>query len=419
MEYNKNFETTCSALLKELRPVDLDKLVELVDTYPNDVSHYKGKRVIALCGPTGVGKSTTIQYLHGASFTAVKESTSFRSHLKNSFTEEQLAKGGKNLGNVKTSGSFASETVYVNATQIEFDGEEWYVLDTPGFGETKGVEFDIVNGLNISSALKVCSSVKLVIVLSDYCLGDRLLNGSETKDCCRTVLNMLTSEDSIDSLSYIFTKMDKGQSIAISQLFREASRQLRLDDKDIQSIWSDIAFKTSPTAMVVCPLTDTAEDRKAISSRLFSSNGVISDPCTTFSNCIPYKSRNALSAQLILNRESIVNALEAKNILLLSYRLDQLKALSVRSNLAAIAICRCSYTDSVQSFIDHLEGKYRDFKKKMSSTTIALSDHERGEMAETLQLVCTFDSIRRERLSEKNPIFLRDMGIWTYRTTVE
>ena len=52
-------------------------------------------------------------------------------------------------------------------------GDPILLVDTPGFGDTDGVEADISNGLYITSAVKMASSVRVVVLISDKGVGDR------------------------------------------------------------------------------------------------------------------------------------------------------------------------------------------------------------------------------------------------------
>ena len=45
-------------------------------------------------------------------------------------------------------------------------GETITICDTPGFGDTKGTEVEIANGLGIIHALKLAASVKPVLVIN-------------------------------------------------------------------------------------------------------------------------------------------------------------------------------------------------------------------------------------------------------------
>jgi hypothetical protein len=41
-----------------------------------------------------------------------------------------------------------------------------YICDSPGFGDSGGVEIDIANGIGMINALHLCQSVRVVIIIS-------------------------------------------------------------------------------------------------------------------------------------------------------------------------------------------------------------------------------------------------------------
>lgn len=52
--------------------------------------------------------------------------------------------------------------------------EVFTVVDSPGFGDTHGVELDISNGQSISSAMRRCRGIWPLILFSSNSIGDRL-----------------------------------------------------------------------------------------------------------------------------------------------------------------------------------------------------------------------------------------------------
>lgn len=80
------------------------------------------------------------------------------------------------------------ETVFINSIDIpvaELFGEEMLTLDTegggiftivdsPGFGDNRGVELDISNGMSIARAMRQCSGIRPLILISASSIGDRL-----------------------------------------------------------------------------------------------------------------------------------------------------------------------------------------------------------------------------------------------------
>jgi len=242
----QNLEKSCSKFLQLIRPVNLDKLIALMAKYQGNTTKFSGKEVVALCGPTGVGKSTLIHILHGATFQEETLFGALRSHLKPVYTDADKALD-VTLSKVVTNPFGESETIEINATEISYGNMKLFVLDTPGMGDSNGCELDIVNGLNISSALRACASVRLVLVLSDLCLGDRM-NSDTTimKDCSRTAMDMVVSSEHVTHFSYVFTKMKREQSLTISSTFNLSANKLSGVDVDIRLFGHTLLRRPKP-----------------------------------------------------------------------------------------------------------------------------------------------------------------------------
>jgi hypothetical protein len=72
---------------------------------------------------------------------------------------------------VKVSPTAISETLYItpvimDTAKLNIRGKGMITFcDSPGFGDNRGNEVDIANGIGIVKAVKGCKSVRLVIVL--------------------------------------------------------------------------------------------------------------------------------------------------------------------------------------------------------------------------------------------------------------
>ena len=114
------------------------------------------------------------------------------------------------LKNVKSSCFNESETRYINPVKVDlqtvFGSEEDGVLnlcDAPGYGDTAGPEIDIVNSIGIKNAIKQCTSVKIIALLSS--------KGGERGEGIRKLAHMLVNlidkiEEWLKAILYVFTK---------------------------------------------------------------------------------------------------------------------------------------------------------------------------------------------------------------------
>jgi hypothetical protein len=97
--------------------------------------------------------------------------------------EEVLVKGldhyeprnlSPDLAQFAVSGGATSVTQTIHATTVELPNGAGSITiyDTPGFGDTKGSEMEISNGLGVIHALKRAATVKLVLVIDHKGMHD-------------------------------------------------------------------------------------------------------------------------------------------------------------------------------------------------------------------------------------------------------
>ena len=166
----KGMKEGLQAILKEIRPLNCQEVLRLVREGEKTADLVAGQDVVALFGKTGSGKSTTIHFLAGSKMKKI--TVDGENHIAPRKIIPQLEK-------VTTSPSDKSETQYITSVTINpadlglWSNKAIIFLDTAGFGDTRGVEVDIANGLSIIKAIEKCKSVKIVILVSYKGNGDR------------------------------------------------------------------------------------------------------------------------------------------------------------------------------------------------------------------------------------------------------
>ena len=81
------------------------------------------------------------------------------------------------------------------------------ICDTPGFGDSAGVEVDIANGVGMINALLGAASVRVVVILPyDSLLGDRMAGAIKISEI---ISNIFTTLKSSDSIAILFNKVPK------------------------------------------------------------------------------------------------------------------------------------------------------------------------------------------------------------------
>lgn len=83
------------------------------------------------------------------------------------------------------------------------------ICDTPGFGDSDGVEVDIANNIGVIRAIRGASSVRVIVILPYHSLiGDRmdgLIKMSET------ISNLFSDTEVYNSIKIYFNKFPKNQ----------------------------------------------------------------------------------------------------------------------------------------------------------------------------------------------------------------
>jgi hypothetical protein len=190
------------------------------------------------------------------------------------------------------------------------------ICDTPGFGDTKGKEMDISNGLGIIHALKCAASIKPVIVIDHRTMdGSRF---SPLRKNLSTVIAMIGRE-SIDfsPFAYIFTRCEgKNKNRISKQLsgFQKVVRDdLDIEDKDILDLLlTDMICKTKP-GEAICIDPEEHDDAPDTLKRLLSGSR-LNDPANSFVNFCSKESMATLSVQVNILVHNLDISLQAAKL---------------------------------------------------------------------------------------------------------
>ena len=175
----KSARINLKKIIDEIRPFNIKKMLELYNKIEESGEELLNKDVVLFLGHTGAGKSTTIHFLAGSQMVRDKSTDHIEpvnvtnKWLKDIITEFRPGQ---------------SVTRFVSAVPINLRqaGLEFAIsdrkakpnivlCDTPGFGETRGVEVDVANGLGVVRAIAEAKSVKILLIVG---IGDDALNQS-------------------------------------------------------------------------------------------------------------------------------------------------------------------------------------------------------------------------------------------------
>jgi len=311
---------TVSELLEMLRPVDLNKLYKLLSLNQRAGDCMEDKDVLLFLGDSGAGKTTTIQFLAGASFDRVEVDGRF--HLR------AVTFPNSKLREFKTSSGTESVTKSVQCCEVKVDGESTLLCDVPGFNDTEGAEVDMANGLGIIRAIQRAKSVKLVLVVSKTGMGDRFSTFLQTLDTITRLMGENADAETLKAFSYVFTKFkDDYKSLLHKQFSSYKKHQKGLGNgKLFLALLDDIISKTNPEANIVSPLDG---DAAKLLKHLWSENDAVGlDPKDAFSAFISESANNKLRLQLTHTRTNLQKAISCKRYDIVEHYLDELNNLA-------------------------------------------------------------------------------------------
>ena len=210
------------------------------------------------------------------------------------------------------------------------------LCDSPGFGDTAGIEVNIANGIGTVRAVQKCNSVKPLVVLDAKSLNVK--RGASIRELGQTVtrfIKNLESSETLRTCSYIFTKCstsveDNAHPSCINPTLTDLLRNLTAEEKGnttFVALLKDMVEKTKHTQNTLSneSLRDTgAQDEQTMLKTLMSSPA-ITEPHNSFSDYATPAAMRALIDQLSTDRNTIRDALMRCDYTLAGVKLLQIK----------------------------------------------------------------------------------------------
>ena len=167
----KAFSEGLKRLLFEIEPFNIGLFRSLAAKTEAQLQKVQDKVILLLLGPTGGGKSTTIQWLCGSKLvkTRVKVGSISLSHI--GVAKDGYAEGhDPELERVALSPFSVSETSFIRVIKTSyssgFSSADCYIVDSPGLEDSRGEELNVANIYGLVQAARVCKKVIPIIVLS-------------------------------------------------------------------------------------------------------------------------------------------------------------------------------------------------------------------------------------------------------------
>ncbi|MFN7098275.1 MAG: hypothetical protein ACK4PR_12075, partial [Gammaproteobacteria bacterium] len=366
-------------ILREISPFDIQETLRLINKTESSAKIIKNKDIVLLLGPTGSGKSTTIHFL--AKSKIKKVTVDGLQHY-----EPEVAPGSnERLESVKTSPYPVSETRYINAIPITYDDsgieKSMLLCDTPGFGETAGVEVDVANGYGLVNALQHAKSVKSLILISKTSTGARLTG---LRELLNTLSRMLPGigEHYLESFDYAFTQYNKSESKNINAelkaLYKD-TKEKQTDDDAFTVFLENMIRKTRQGALIIDLDRDTPEELLDTIKDIRP----IPEPGEVFQFFVAGKAADALSNQLKKHEIAVINAIEREDYPVINFKVNELKQLNQFLNRDdiknTIEICTKALEQHVHHLYEELEEKLqRCFTDSNDLTTIDLEYYQQN-----------------------------------------
>lgn len=225
------------AVKNELWPIDVPDLLEKTKKAGESLEN---KTILLFLGHTGSGKTTAIKTLLGYKMGKFKYNGINSISIMDKVEDPVVLAMHSNP---------SSKSVTRSLTAVRLKNTNVLLVDTPGFGDTEGVEMQIANHVNTYKELRCCKSITSVIVISGESWGTR---GEGFKslaadiasffkdydDCKQSVCFLLNrfSENEIEQLESTLSNMleelspkEKADNnlVAVIQHFREEAARLK------------------------------------------------------------------------------------------------------------------------------------------------------------------------------------------------
>jgi GTPase SAR1 family protein len=311
----KNFKDAVSTLwdlLKRVRPFDVQEMLTLLELSVASAEQLRDKDIVLLLGMTGSGKSSLLHKVAGSTFEKVQGSN----HIKPTNITNPL------LTSVATSNSLRSVTRFLTAIPIKRHNKTYYFVDPPGFGDTAGNELDVANIVGIIHAIKICKSVRPVLLVANQQLSR--ITTTSLLSMLTTISNMIPRiAEHLNSFTYVFTHFTEETKQTLPATLRCVSETIDTDCEAVREIIDSMVVSTRIGALVVDLINDEPETIVSI----LTSRAPIQYPNEVFERAISNTAQTAINEQIRKNQLQIMAYIESGRFDYIHYKLKEMKQL--------------------------------------------------------------------------------------------
>ncbi|CAF5031461.1 unnamed protein product, partial [Rotaria sp. Silwood1] len=358
-------------LLKKIRPLNVREIQKLVSQAEKAAELIRNKDIILLIGETGSGKSTTIQFLAGATMGQTQVKIGPGKYLEHITSIGPIKNSA--LINITSSPLQRSETRYIAPVTIQLrnvlgatGNGEITLCDAPGFDDRGGPEVNIANSIGVMEAINGTRSVKLLALSSYLSLGDK---GQGIQKLAHILISMVNGiDDRLDAILYAFTKYPKEVNInaRLTSILQETetSNSTTKIDTIFQKVLEDMVEKTADDVFRIEPLGEVP--KKLI--RTLKKIPDIKNPGEVFRLSMSETTRASLSDHVQRDRLSIIYAMKYKDVDLTLYYLNDLYILK---SLVKENFIRDTYAESVRFVSETISDYCTDMIKKFNHALVS------------------------------------------------
>ena len=407
--------------MKSVKPFDIEKLVQCYGEFSHVSNKLRDENLVLFIGRTGSGKSTTIHFLKGTQFIRdPKHSTHFIPADSNDNSGDDLKhiklayQVSESVTKYITPVTMSLNDIIIDDNSVKFNKNRIILCDTPGIGDSHGIEVEVANSLSLIHAIRNANSVCIVLVLSDEEKANRSELFKQTGHYVKSLLNDYKPggsddfESKLRDIGIIFTKFkNEGEIWELFDKFEEEN------DPSVDGFYLAKKITSQHELILIDPIRSKREE---IIGQLFDCNNSentnaakwINDPKSNFADDLPNASLIKIKHQVKIHAFSIKHLISVAdpNFSLIAGKLDNLNKLSkiIKSHKFIAKELMSSAREVRRCWKDICDSISKDIKNH-DNVTLATFNNNMGRIRETIDHVLKAHSTLQMKYLEQAPSF--------------
>lgn len=385
---------------------------------------FSERDVIVLLGETGCGKSTTALYLSGINLQKKEIHLPNNSGLIITIEPAENLSLDKELTKIRPSYKARSETSKIITVPISFSTEnnnshdELLICDTPGIGDTRSNEMDVIGSYHVVEFIKTCQRLRPVIILSKDGFGERL---SGLKSIIHTLSHMITTSlDDLSGFKFVFSKFQRNSDENyIKGLLNELKNSLNIQEISNNAFMKIVNHLVNMQEIVIVnPLSQNHHDLLAY----IMQGQAVSNSASYFSSYLSKQSETILQNQLMFLADCIGDELRIKNYSLIEMHLQHM--FELKKVLCKFNFINVEYQKILNVIYSHAELLFKECSEGIKKTLhepnfIYKEEHSYNFLETKLQLKNLLCMLAKNNLSlEEINILILEKQLLNYAKAI-